>query len=156
MKEIITITGEVGSGKSTVGRMLATWLAYEHISTGTIQRRFAAERGCTPLELNEASMRDGKIDEVIDSYLRGLNQSGNRLVLDSRLAWHFVERAFDVFSTSIPARGLAGCWPAGGRRRSTAAWPTRCETIFAGSNWRTSGLPGSTGCSATIPTTTTC
>ncbi len=105
MKEIITITGEVGSGKSTVGRMLATWLAYEHISTGTIQRRFAAERGCTPLELNEASMRDGKIDEVIDSYLRGLNQSGNRLVLDSRLAWHFVERAFNVFLYVDPCAG---------------------------------------------------
>jgi CMP/dCMP kinase len=97
MKEIVTITGEIGSGKSTVGRLLAASLGYEHVSTGMIQRRCAAQRGCTPLELNEASMHDRELDDAIDSYLRRLNREGRRLVLDSRLAWHFVQEAFDVF-----------------------------------------------------------
>jgi CMP/dCMP kinase len=105
MKEIITLTGEIGSGKSTVGRILAAALGYEFISTGMIQRRFAAERGCTSLELNEASMRDPQLDDHIDSYLRRLNHEGSRLVLDSRLAWHFVEEAFDVFVYVDPCVG---------------------------------------------------
>jgi CMP/dCMP kinase len=105
MKEIITITGEIGSGKSTVGQMLAASLGFEHVSTGRIQRQFAVKQGFTPLELNEASMRDRGLDDAIDSYLRRLNDKGSRLVLDSRLAWHFVERAFDVFVYVDPCVG---------------------------------------------------
>jgi CMP/dCMP kinase len=105
MKEIITITGEIGSGKSTVGQMLAASLGFEHISTGRIQRQFAVKRGFTPLELNEASMRDREFDDAIDSYLRRLNDEGSRLVLDSRLAWHFINEAFDVFVYVDPCVG---------------------------------------------------
>lgn len=105
MKEIITITGEIGSGKSTVGRILAASLGYEHISTGMMQRKVAAQRGLTSLELNELSMGDRGLDDAIDSYVRKLNDQGSRLVLDSRLAWHFIQHAFNVFVYVDPVVG---------------------------------------------------
>lgn len=107
MTDIITITGDVGSGKSTVGKILADALGYRHISTGTMQREVAASLGITTLELNEASMKDRKVDDAIDSYLKRLNDEGSRLVLDSRMAWHFVSRSLKVFVGVDPAVGAS-------------------------------------------------
>ena len=105
MKEIITITGDVGSGKSTVGKLLAAWLGYSHISTGKIQREIASRLGITTLQLNEASMKNREVDDEIDSYLQRLNVEGKSLVLDSRMAWHFVPKSFKVFISVDPYAG---------------------------------------------------
>ena len=48
----ITITGKLGSGKSTVCKLIAEKHGYEIFSTGAIQREVAKELGITPLELN--------------------------------------------------------------------------------------------------------
>jgi predicted cytidylate kinase len=105
MNQIITITGDVGSGKSTVGKLLAAAIGYEHLSTGAMQREIAASRGMTTLELNEASMHDRQVDDSIDSYLQQLNGQGRRLVLDSRMAWHFLHSALKVLVTVDPVVG---------------------------------------------------
>ena len=42
---IITISGKAGSGKSTVGRIVAQELNYEHYSMGDLQRLYAKEKG---------------------------------------------------------------------------------------------------------------
>lgn len=49
---IITISGDIGSGKSTTGKLLAKKLDYKYLSTGAIQRQIAEEMGMTTLELN--------------------------------------------------------------------------------------------------------
>ena len=41
----ITITGRLGSGKTTVARMLAEKRSYTYYSTGNIMRELAAEAG---------------------------------------------------------------------------------------------------------------
>jgi len=105
MRGIITITGHIGSGKSTVGRSLAASLGYQYVSTGSIQRQLATRRGLTSLGLNELSMHDRRVDDEIDSYLERLNTEGDRLVLDSRLAWHFVHDSFKVFVHVDPCVG---------------------------------------------------
>ena len=46
---LLTISGPIGSGKSTVAAALAEELSYEHVSGGDIFRELAAERGYTPL-----------------------------------------------------------------------------------------------------------
>ena len=38
----------------------------------------------------------GKIDREVDDYLRNLNEAQEHLVLDSRMAWHFIERALKI------------------------------------------------------------
>ena len=41
----ISITGDLGSGKSTVAKQLAKDLGFDYISTGTIFREIAKEYG---------------------------------------------------------------------------------------------------------------
>jgi cytidylate kinase len=64
-------------------------LGLEALSTGGIQRKLAAARGITTLELNLLAEKDPSIDRQIDDYLRNLPRSGD-LVVESRMAWHFV------------------------------------------------------------------
>ncbi len=99
----ITITGNLGAGKSTVCKELAK-VDYQIISTGTIFREIAKERGLSVKELNEEVGKEiaaGKhdIDDMIDNRSKKLGDELDNAVFDSRLAWNFVETSFKVFLT---------------------------------------------------------
>ena len=94
---IITISGDIGSGKSTTGKLLCEKLGYQYLSTGAIQRQIAAEMGLTTLELNHLTDDRLDIDEKIDSYTQALNGIDEDYVVDSRLAWHFIPSSYKVF-----------------------------------------------------------
>ena len=96
MTTIITITGDLGSGKSTVSKILQEKLNYEYIYTGKIQRQIANRYNMTTLELNKYAETHPEIDEEIDSALRSLNNSSG-LIVDSRLAWFFIPQSFKVY-----------------------------------------------------------
>ena len=67
MPEIkISLAGDLGSGKSTVGRLLAEKFGAQMYSTGTIQRELAEKMGMTTLELNKYSETHPEIDNMID------------------------------------------------------------------------------------------
>lgn len=96
MTDHITITGDLGSGKSTVSKHLVNAYGYKRIATGDIQRQMAQELGVTTLELNKMAETDPSIDRQIDSIFESLRYSTDSLVVDSRLAWHFLPRSFKV------------------------------------------------------------
>lgn len=96
MFHIITLSGMLGSGKSTVGKMLAQKLDYTFYSTGTVQRQIAESRGITTLELNQLSMTDKSIDKEIDSVFKILPQENKNFVVDSRMAFFFIPTSFKV------------------------------------------------------------
>ncbi|MCI0655053.1 MAG: cytidylate kinase family protein, partial [Methylococcaceae bacterium] len=99
---IITITGDLASGKSLIAKKIAEELGAVYFSTGLIQREIAAEYGMTTLELNKYSESHPEIDHEIDDRVRRLNESADALVVDSRMAWHFLPHSFKVFlSTNI-------------------------------------------------------
>ena len=50
----ITITGRLGSGKSTVAKLIAQQHGYTYYSTGTIMRELAAEAGLSICEIGRA------------------------------------------------------------------------------------------------------
>ena len=97
MKNIIVMSGDIGSGKSSVAKALKELTQFEIIGTGTIQREIATRRGVTTLELNKISQTDRSIDDEIDAYVVELGKTQEQLILDSRLAWHFIPDAFKVF-----------------------------------------------------------
>lgn len=97
MKNKISITGDLGSGKSEVGRILCRKMPFEKISTGTIQREIAARYGMTTLELNQYADTHPEIDEEIDSVFKSMGDSPNAYLLDSRLAWFFIPQSFKVY-----------------------------------------------------------
>lgn len=92
-----TVSGEIGSGKSSVARLLAERTGADYHSTGGIQRRLASGRNLSTLEMNLFSEDEPTIDEKIDGFTRQLAATGGEFVIDSRLAWHFVPEALKVF-----------------------------------------------------------
>ena len=104
----ITITGILGSGKSTVAKRLAELHGFEIFSTGAILRAAAAERGMDLLdlnkELNSKLDSDRSMDDLIDNTTIRVasERKDDKLIFDSRMAWHFVPGAFKVFVTVDP------------------------------------------------------
>ena len=96
MAKIISITGDLGSGKSTVSHLLCERLNYDYIYTGKIQREIATKYNMTTLELNKYAETHPEIDQEIDSTFKSLNDS-THLIVDSRLAWFFIPNSFKVF-----------------------------------------------------------
>jgi len=105
MKNIIVMSGDIGSGKSSVATELKQLTGFDIIGTGTIQRAIASKRGLTTLELNEISQTDRSIDDEIDNYVIETGKTKDRLIMDSRLAWHFIPTAFKVFLAVDPVVG---------------------------------------------------
>ena len=98
----ISLTGDLGSGKSHLSRLLSERLGYKIISTGFIQREIAAKYGMTTLELNEYTRTHPEIDDEIDGRVSKLENSSESLIFDSRLAWHFAPRSFKIYLTVDP------------------------------------------------------
>jgi len=95
----ITITGNLGSGKSTICRLLNEKYGFEIYSTGKIQRELARQMNMTTLELNQLMCSDKKYDKMIDDETARISRENREkdIIFDSRLAWHFVEHSFKVF-----------------------------------------------------------
>ena len=105
MKDIVTLSGDIGGGKSSVARILTGALGFQLISAGGIQRQIAASMGLTTLQLNELSAADRSVDDKIDSHTRWLGETSDRIIVDSRLAWHFIPGAYKVFLSVDPVVG---------------------------------------------------
>lgn len=95
----ITITGNLGSGKSTICKILEDKHGFEIYSTGKVQRELAREMNMTTLEMNKLMCSDRTYDNMIDDATKRLSRDNKHksIIFDSRLAWHFVEESFKVF-----------------------------------------------------------
>ena len=113
----IALSGELGSGKSSVAERLAATLGARRISTGAAQRQIAEQRGISTLELNRLAETDPGIDAEIDSVFRTLASAREALVVDSQLAWHFLPDAYKVHLVVDPEEGARRVL---GRRGSAA------------------------------------
>jgi CMP/dCMP kinase len=105
LEQHIAISGDLGSGKSTVASVLAQRTGGRLISTGMLQRSIAAKRGISTLQANLDAETDGSIDEQIDGMLLDEGRTGPPTIFDSRMAWHFVPSAFKVHIVVAPDVG---------------------------------------------------
>ena len=92
----ISITGNLGSGKTSICKELEA-MGFPIISVGAIFRDIAKERGISVIELNEQAKTDRSIDDMLDMRSAKLGRELDRVVFDSRMAWHFVPDSFKVF-----------------------------------------------------------
>ena len=101
---LISITGKLGSGKSTICGILKERYGYEIFSTGTINREYARRLGITTLELNKRLKEDPALDKEIDGLVTkmSIERKDDKLIFDSRMAWHFAKDTFKIFLTIDP------------------------------------------------------
>lgn len=95
----ISISGDLGSGKSILSKKLKEELGFEVISIGVIQRELATKYGMDALEFNKFMETHPEIDEQCDEMVTNYGKEDRGLILDSRLAWHFIPHSFKVHLT---------------------------------------------------------
>ncbi|MEX0933231.1 MAG: cytidylate kinase family protein [Candidatus Paceibacterota bacterium] len=101
-KEILTIAGDPGSGKSTTADIVAHLLKYRRFSSGSLMREMAEKQGVTIGEMNHLAETDPNIDREIDTAIQDVGALQNKLVIDSRTAWHWIPDSFKVYLTLNP------------------------------------------------------
>ena len=93
----ISLTGDLGSGKSTVCAILKERFNAEVISIGKLQRKMAEELKMNTCEFNVYQKAHPEFDRILDKKSSEYEGVDGNFIFDSRLAWHFVPSAFSVY-----------------------------------------------------------
>jgi cytidylate kinase len=96
-REIVTLAGSPGSGKSSTAKAVASALGFDHFSSGDLFRQLAAERGESIEAMNISAEVQRDIDLKVDRLLQDMYRAREKLVIDSRMAWRWMPRSFKVF-----------------------------------------------------------
>ncbi|MFX0136435.1 MAG: (d)CMP kinase [Candidatus Hodarchaeota archaeon] len=91
---IITISGLHGTGKSTIGKLIAEKLGIQYYSTGQAFRDLAQDMNMTLEEFTEYVEKNPKIDEKLDEKIIEIAQKGN-IIIDSQLSGYILKYIAD-------------------------------------------------------------
>lgn len=100
-----SITGHLGSGKSTICKLLNKEYGFETISAGSLMRELATQKGVSILDFQKSSSNLEHVDNYIDSAIVAKNETfsdDENVIFDSRLAWHFLPKTFKIFIVVSP------------------------------------------------------
>jgi predicted cytidylate kinase len=106
----ITISGDIGAGKSTVAKMVAKQLGRRLVATGELFRSIAKNRGLDVMSLTRECESDAEIDRAIDEEVSRLAKTQSNLVFDSRLAHTRIKDAISFYLScpeDVAARRIA-------------------------------------------------
>lgn len=95
--KIITIAGRPGSGKSSAAKAVTAELGYQHFSSGDLFRALGKDRGADVFQANLSAENDAEIDHLVDARIQHIGNTEDRVVIDSRTAWHWIPGSFKVF-----------------------------------------------------------
>lgn len=94
---IITLSGDPGSGKSTVAKILAQRLKLKHYSMGDMRGKMALDLGLTIDELNKRGENESFTDKDVDEYQRTLGKTENNFIVDGRLSFYFIPNSYKIY-----------------------------------------------------------
>ena len=94
---IITISGTPGSGKSTVGKLLAKKLRYKYYSIGAMRRAMAKERGMTLQQFNVLGETKAFTDIDIDRWQKKLGLTKDNMIVEGRTSFYFIPHSVKLF-----------------------------------------------------------
>jgi len=83
---IVTLSGQPGSGKTSVAAEIAAKCGLVILSAGEQFRKLAAERGITLEEFGQLAETDPSIDQAIDQRQKELSQQYPNVLVEGRLA----------------------------------------------------------------------
>jgi cytidylate kinase len=85
----VTVSGDIGSGKSTFATHLAEDLDVPRVYAGQIMREEAAKRGITLQDFQELLEVDDKVDREVDALQLQKSEEIKKGIFEGRVAWHF-------------------------------------------------------------------
>ncbi len=94
--KMISITGDQGSGKSTVATALSKEWDVRHYYAGGVLRELALERGMTIHEITNLATMGPDIHHQVDEVFRKLAQASTDSIGEGRVAWHFLPASFKI------------------------------------------------------------
>ena len=96
-KHIITVAGDLASGKGTVTKLLGDDLGYEIYRNGEYFRNLAKEKNMGVTEFNEYVTEHPEIDREIEFSASEYARKHDNLIVDARLGWYAVPESFKVY-----------------------------------------------------------
>lgn len=97
---IITVTGKPCSGKGAASKIFCKKYGFDYLCAGDIMREIATQKGYeNVLDFQQHYPNVADVDRFIDNTIAkiGDERENDNLLIDSRLAWHFVNKSFKVF-----------------------------------------------------------
>ena len=91
---ILTISGLHGTGKSTIGKLIANKLGIRYYSTGQAFRDLAVELNMTLEEFTEYAEQNPDIDKKLDDKIIEIAKNGN-VIIDSQLSAYILKSIAD-------------------------------------------------------------
>lgn len=96
-KNIISLAGELSSGKGTVSGILMKDLNYGIYRNGDYFRKLAKEKGMSVTEFNEYVKAYPEIDIQIEKSAKEYAEDHDNFIIDARLGWYAVPESFKVY-----------------------------------------------------------
>lgn len=96
-KHIISIAGDLASGKTTVTNMMAEELGYSVYKNGAYFRKLAEEHSMSVTEFNVYVESHPEIDRAIELSATNYAKEHDNFIIDARLGWYSVPESFKVY-----------------------------------------------------------
>ena len=96
-KHIISITGDLASGKTTVTKYLIQELGYDIYKNGERFRAMAKEKGMSVSEFGDYVEEHPEIDRELDDFARKYGEEHDNFIIDARLGWYTVPTSFKIY-----------------------------------------------------------
>jgi len=109
---IITITGDPGSGKSTVAKLLSKKLGYKHYYIGEIRRKMAHDKGMSLAEFNKLGETEDFTDKEVDEYQERLGKTEDNFIIEGRTSFHFIPHSLKIYLKVDIKTGAKRIWQA--------------------------------------------
>ncbi len=94
---IITMTGDIASGKGTVASLLKQELGYEIYKNGEYVRKLAKEMNMSIVEFQKVLNANEEIDRKIEKSASIYAAEHDNLIIDARLGFYAVPHSFKVY-----------------------------------------------------------
>lgn len=98
-KKIISITGELASGKTVIAKLITEKLNYGIYKNGEYFRKLAKEHNMDVTSFNKYVEKHPEIDHAIEKSASEYAKTHEEFVIDARLGWYAVPESFKVYLT---------------------------------------------------------